>query len=145
MDQLVSEDPKKIIDYINNLKSEQGIDFIKIRFRVPVPGYNKTIINNYYRNINNTFVEFMDINETEAKDLLLNLKNISNEKAETNMTDMINRNVKNIDKVYINANLEYIEVTVIKEYKSLYNLFKDESNIKVTYKGYKESKKIIKG
>lgn len=73
------------------------------------------------------------------------LKNINNEKAETNMTDMINRNVKDIDKIYINNNLEYIEVIVIKEHNSLYNLLKGESNIKVTYKGYKGNKKIIKG
>ena len=73
------------------------------------------------------------------------LKNIINEKAETNMTDMINRNVKDIDKIYINNNLEYIEVIVIKEHNSLYNLLKGESNIKVTYKGYKGNKKIIKG
>lgn len=65
LDTLVSEDPKNIIDYINRLKSEQGIDFIKVRFRVPVPGYNQTIINNYYRNNQNTFVEFMDVKEAE--------------------------------------------------------------------------------
>lgn len=67
LDQLVSEDPKQIIDYINKLKIEQGIDFIKVRFRVPVPGYNKTIINNYYRNNSNVNIEFMDIKEAEEK------------------------------------------------------------------------------
>lgn len=67
LDELVSEDPKKIIDYINNLKSEQGIDFIKVRFRVPIPGYNKTIINNYYRNNSSTTIEFMDIEEIEQQ------------------------------------------------------------------------------
>lgn len=65
LDTLVSEDPKKIIDYINRLKVEQGIDFIKVRFRIPIPGYNRTIINNYYRNNSNTFVEFMDIKDVE--------------------------------------------------------------------------------
>lgn len=67
LDELISEDPKKIIDYINNLKQNQGIDFIKVRFRVPIPGYNKTIINNYYRNNSNVTVEFMDIKEAEEK------------------------------------------------------------------------------
>jgi DNA repair exonuclease SbcCD nuclease subunit len=66
LDELVSEDPKNIIDYINNLKMEKGIDFIKIRFRVPIPGYNKTIINNYYRNNPNSFVEFMDQEEINS-------------------------------------------------------------------------------
>ena len=67
LDQLVSEDPKKIIDYINKLKAEQGIDYIKVRFRVPIPGYNKTIINNYYRNNGSTFVEFMNLEEIEKE------------------------------------------------------------------------------
>lgn len=67
LDTLVSEDPKKIIDYINRLKAEQGIDFIKVRFRIPIPGYNRTIINNYYRNNSNTFVEFMDIKDVEEQ------------------------------------------------------------------------------
>lgn len=67
LDQLISEDPKQIIDYINKLKIKQGIDFIKVRFRVPVPGYNKTIINNYYRNNSNVNIEFMDIKEAEEK------------------------------------------------------------------------------
>ena len=65
LDELVSEDPKKIIDYINNIKNEQNIDFIKVRFRIPISGSNKTIINNYYRNNSNTFVEFMDAKEAE--------------------------------------------------------------------------------
>lgn len=67
LDTLVSEDPKIIIDYINKLKIEQGIDYIKVRFRVPIPGYNKTIINNYYRNTSSVTVEFMDIKEVEEK------------------------------------------------------------------------------
>lgn len=67
LDQLVSEDPKKIIDYINKLKNEQGIDYIKVRFRVPIPGYNKTIINNYYRNNGSVFVEFMNLEEIEKE------------------------------------------------------------------------------
>ena len=65
LDELVSEDPKKIIDYINQLKNEKGIDFIKVRFRVPIPGYNKTIINNYYRNNSSTTIEFLDTKEIE--------------------------------------------------------------------------------
>lgn len=65
LDELVSEDPKKITEYINQLKIEKGIDFIKVRFRVPIPGYNKTIINNYYRNNSSTTIEFLDTKEVE--------------------------------------------------------------------------------
>lgn len=67
LDTLVSEDPKKIIDYINNLRISQGIDFIKVKFRVPVSGYNKTVINNYYRNNPSTFVNFEENVELERQ------------------------------------------------------------------------------
>lgn len=67
LDQLVYTNPKDIIDYINKIKIEKGIDFIKVRFRVPINGSNKTIINNYYRNNSSTFVEFMDIAEIEKE------------------------------------------------------------------------------
>ena len=75
LDQLVSEDPKKICDYINQRRVNDGIDYIKVKFRVPIPGYNKTIINNYYRNNPTTFVEFMDTVEVEQqkqKEAILN-------------------------------------------------------------------------
>lgn len=67
LDTLVSEDPKKIIDYINNLRISQGIDFIKVKFRVPISGYNKTVINNYYRNNPSTFVNFEENVELERQ------------------------------------------------------------------------------
>ena len=67
LDQLVSEDPKIICDYINQRRINDGIDFIKVKFRVPIPGYNKTIISNYYRNNGHTFVEFMDAVEIEKQ------------------------------------------------------------------------------
>ena len=60
LDELVSQDPKMICDYINKRKAEEGIDYIKVRFRAEIPGYNKTVINNYYRNNPNVTVEFMN-------------------------------------------------------------------------------------
>ena len=68
LDELISEDPKKICDYINQKRINNGIDFIKVKFRVPIPNYNKTIINNYYRSNPTTFVEFCseeDLTKTE--------------------------------------------------------------------------------
>ena len=67
LDELVSEDPKQIIDYINTRKQKDGIDYIKVRFRYPVSGPNKTVINNYYRNVNDTFVEFIDTEEIQKQ------------------------------------------------------------------------------
>ena len=91
------------------------------------------------------YIQKRNIENNVSNSISYYLKNIDNPKSEINMTNMINRNVKDIDEIRINNTSEYIEVNVIKEYKSLYNLLKGESNIKVTYKGYKESKKIIKG
>lgn len=110
LDQLVSEDPKKIIDYINNLKAERGIDFIKVRFRVPIPGYNKTIINNYYRNINNTFVEFMDINETEE------LRKQEQIKQDSQYNYLIDKSISDFERFvrYINESEGYEFITVQK-------------------------------
>ena len=65
LDQLVSEDPKKICDYINNRRIKDGIDFIKVKVRAKIPSYNKTIINNYYRNNPTTFVEFLNNEEID--------------------------------------------------------------------------------
>ena len=45
-----------------------GIDFIKVRFRVPIPGASRTIINNYYRNNPTTFVEFMSNEEIQKSE-----------------------------------------------------------------------------
>ena len=56
----------EIIDYINQLKQEQGIDYIKVKFRYPITGYNKTVINNYYRT--NPYVT-PDFSETKKDEL----------------------------------------------------------------------------
>jgi hypothetical protein len=66
VDELLSEDPKVICDYINERKAKDGIDYIKVKFRVPVSNYNKNIINSYYRNNGTTYVEFSQ-SEEDAK------------------------------------------------------------------------------
>lgn len=63
IDELFSEDPKVICDYINTKRVTEGIDYIKVKFRVSIPGRNKTIINSYYRNNPSTFIEFMNVDE----------------------------------------------------------------------------------
>ena len=45
------------------MKIERNIDYLKIRFKVPINGADKVIINNYYRNNPSTFVEFLDLIE----------------------------------------------------------------------------------
>lgn len=75
IDELVSQDPKVIIDYINTKKQTEGIDYIMVKFRVPVTGANRVIINNYYRNNQNTFVSFLDTEELQKERAVQELQN----------------------------------------------------------------------
>lgn len=75
IDELVNNDPKIVIDYINDLKMSRGIDFIKVRFRIPVSGANKTVISNYYRNSDDTFIEFLDVQEEQKIKIEQQIKN----------------------------------------------------------------------
>ena len=59
---IISNDPKVVIDYIDDLKSK-GIDYLKIKFKYIIDGSSKTIINNYYRNRNDVKLEFYDTQE----------------------------------------------------------------------------------
>lgn len=69
LDDIISNDPKKVIDYINDLKVNQGIDHLKIKFKYIIDGSSKTIISNYYRNRNDIKLEFFDVEEEAAKKL----------------------------------------------------------------------------
>ena len=112
LDELISEDPKKICDYINHKRIQDGIDFIKVKFRVPIPGYNKTIISNYYRSNPTTFVEFCseeDIKESE--------QTTSFEQTEYNY--LIDNSISDFEKFvrYVNDNegSEFITVERLNE------------------------------
>lgn len=109
LDELVSEDPKKITEYINQLKTEKGIDYIKVRFRVPIPGYNKTIINNYYRNNSSTTIEFLDTKEVEEMKQQEQIKS-------TEYSYLTDSKLSDFEKFvrYVNDNEGYEFITVQK-------------------------------
>lgn len=65
LDDIISSDPNQVIKYIDNLKQDRGIDYLKIKFKKPVENSNKVIINSYYRNSRTTFVEFMNVLEEQ--------------------------------------------------------------------------------
>lgn len=50
LDEIILNDPKDVIDYINNLKEEQNIDYLRIAITRDVPTDNMEIIKAYYRN-----------------------------------------------------------------------------------------------
>ena len=97
LDELVSEDPKKICDYINNRRISEGIDYIKVKFRVPVVGYNRTIINNYYRNNPTTFIEFISTDEIDKSKQEVELLN-------TQYSYLIDKSISDLDRfvMYVN-------------------------------------------
>ena len=98
LDELVSNDPKIIIENINRMKQEQAIDYIKIRFRCKVDGGNKTIINNYYRNNPTTKIEFMDVEEAEEQ------RKIELEQKEEKYSYLTDSSISDLEKLvrYIN-------------------------------------------
>ena len=65
VDELLSNDPQQIINYIDNEKQSKGIDYIKVRIRAPLSGTDKNIINQYYKHSDDTFVEFVDKKQKE--------------------------------------------------------------------------------
>jgi DNA repair exonuclease SbcCD nuclease subunit len=116
LDDLISADPKAIIDYINTKQKTEGIDFIKVRVRFPVNGSDKTIINNYYRNNPNTFVEFMDISELEEQ------KREEQAKEDENYNYLLDKSISDLDRfvMYINNSEGYEFITVDKLSELLY-------------------------
>ncbi len=67
LDSIISEDPKKVIEYITKIKEEQGIDYIKIVFNVPVQNSNRVILSNYYRSHDDVSLEFMSTQEEQLR------------------------------------------------------------------------------
>lgn len=66
----------------------------------------------------------------------------SNDKGNT--INLLNNNLDDIN-IKINETLDYVEITVIKKYKSLYTTICNDQEIRIIYKGIKETKEIIKG
>lgn len=88
LDDIISEDPQEVIQYINNLKEKEGIDFIKVRFNSSVSNANKIVINNYYKSHDNTTVEFMSTQEEQLKKAeLQNIMEQYNFILDSNLTD----------------------------------------------------------
>ena len=50
LDTMIECDPKSIIDYIDKIKREKGIDYIRIEFSREVPKITKDMIDSFYRN-----------------------------------------------------------------------------------------------
>ena len=107
IDEIKYNDPKKVIEYINNLKALQGIDFIKVRFNIPISGANKTIISNYYRNIQDTTIEFLDVSEEQKRKVEQEMRN-------SGYNFMLDDKLSDMEKfvMYVNAKEQCQFITV---------------------------------
>ena len=63
IDHLINSDPKDIINHIKNIKEEQGIDFIRIKFTDSTD--NMEVVKNYFRN--NGTVKFQETGKKEKQ------------------------------------------------------------------------------
>lgn len=110
---IISNDPQQVIAYIDSLKKERGIDYLKIKFKYPVEGANKVIINNYYRNSRTTFVEFMSVMEEQKA------MNESNMAVDDTYNFILDDKLSDFEKfvMYVNLNegSEFITVDRLKE------------------------------
>lgn len=73
------------------------------------------------------------------------LNNIDKEDINQRVNNLLNKNIKNIDEIFINDTDDYVEISIIKNRKSIYSVISNDIEIKITYKGMKEDKRIIKG
>ena len=55
--------PKEMIEYINGYKVSSNADYLKVKFNTPINGSDKMVIDSYYRNNPNVFVEFLNFME----------------------------------------------------------------------------------
>lgn len=114
LDQLVNTDPKYIIDYIDKLKAEKGIDYIKVRFRFKIDSSNKTIINNFYRNNPNVFVEYIDTEDIKSKE-----EEIRKENNGGKYEYLLDNSISDLERfvMYVNENeqSEFITVDKLKQ------------------------------
>lgn len=88
IDELLSEDPQKIINYIENERVTRGIDYIRVKIRDQLSGSNKNIINQYYRNSNNTFILFDNQTKEKKEKMKENFDNSYNYLLDDSISDL---------------------------------------------------------
>lgn len=114
-DCILHYDPKDIIDYINRVKHEQGIDFIRLRFTQELDIEKRNIIENYYRNNKNVKFKY-DYTSHTQKSIQNNIK--QNELYESNsylFDDSMNYNQKFVQFVNNEEGYEFITVERFKQ------------------------------
>ena len=119
LDDIISNDPKDIIKYINDLKSNNGIDNLRIIFNKEVPTNTMLLLNNYYKTITNIKLQY----ECDMKSKILekNMKEMNNLGDLNFVLDKSLSEYEILSK-YINHNKGYEYITTEK----LINLLEEE-------------------
>lgn len=73
------------------------------------------------------------------------LENINDTDIETKVNELLNKNISDIDNITINETEEYVEISILKTRESLYSIITNSTDINISYKGFKNNNKIIKG
>lgn len=79
IDEIINNDPQAMISYINRIKQEEGIDYIRIQFHTQMTKMTRMIINQNYQNDPYVKLEFPS---TEEEILLKQKENQMNENIE---------------------------------------------------------------
>ena len=95
-------------------------------------------------NIGISYMDKKDTSDVIYMAVYYYLDNITDTDALINSKKIINKNIKDIEKIIIDENSDYIKITVLKKSKALDSLINNKF-IEVSYTGFKNSKKIIKG
>ena len=74
IDELMTQDPKDVIEYINELKEKEGIEYLRVVFSKEVPSDNLAVIKEYYKN--NGRIRFK-LNEEKKTDVSNNINSSS--------------------------------------------------------------------
>lgn len=108
LDSILDNDPKTIIEYVDKIKEEQGIDYIRVEFSREVPSDKKVIIDSFFRNNGNVKLKYDYVKEQKIVEQTLQ-----------EMEDMqkysyiFDKSLNDYDKFarYINEDMGYIYVT----------------------------------
>lgn len=108
LDDLVCNDAQVIINYINNLKEERGIDYIRVEFKVEVQNEIKALLDTYYRNNSRVKLKYDYVKEEEVCKTLAEINESLNEYAY-----LYDPALTEYDKLarFINGDMGYVYVT----------------------------------
>lgn len=99
IDDIISNDPKTVIDYIKKYKEDHGIDYIRVQFTNG--NDDMAIVRNYFRNVSNVTIDELDKKSKQAQ--VINQEIIEKNEKYPYITD---KDIGDMDKfvMYVNQN-----------------------------------------